>query len=89
MKYQVTAIMTCIPQATVYRIVQVKLHRKISQKWFPHELSEIQVEMRETYSIFILKNYNKLKICFQHIINIDETWMFFYRPTEKDQEENG
>ena len=78
--------MTSIPQATVHRIVRQKLlMKKICRKWVPHELSESQREMRETYSKVNLKNFKQQKSRLQHTITVDETWISLYRQPEKDQ----
>ena len=59
--------------------------KKISRKWVSHEPPESHVEIRETYLIPNLKNYNQQKTCLKHTVTIDETIISFYSPPEKDQ----
>lgn len=75
-----------IPRTTCHRIITKNLKmRKVNAKWVPHELSPSQKETRVVYSTCNLRNFNQQKSRLQHTVAIDETWVSFFRPPEKDQ----
>lgn len=75
-----------IPYGTCQRIVTEKLGMtKKNAKWVPHELTPGQMEVRVVYSKFNLQQYNQQKTRLEHTVAIDETWVSFNRPPERDQ----
>lgn len=75
-----------IPRSTCYRIITEKLKmKKICKKWVPYELTPAQVETRVCYSKLNLMLYSQQKDRLQHTVAIDETWVNFNRPLERDQ----
>jgi transposase len=75
-----------IPRSTLHGIIKEKLKfRKVNAKWVPYELSPAQMETRVAYCTLNLKNYRQQTTRLTHTISIDETWISFYRPPEKDQ----
>ena len=76
------SLTTCMPQDCVQNCAKKIPYEENWQKMGYHELSESQVEKRETYSILNLNKYNQQMTRFKHIVNIDETLISSYRPPE-------
>ena len=75
-----------IPLSTLHGIITEKLKfRKVNAKWVPYELSPAQMETPVAYCTLNLKDYRQQTTRLTHTVSIDETWVSFYRPLEKDQ----
>ena len=75
-----------IPRTSCFKIVTEKLKfKKVSAKWVPHEINFSQKQVRVDYSRVNLKTYNQQKSRLENTLAIDETWIRFNRPPEKDQ----
>lgn len=80
------ATKTSIPATTCWRILhQILGMDKRSAQWVPYELNADQKKMRVIDSAANIKTYNRTKSSLDRTFAIDETWMPFHRPPEKDQ----
>lgn len=79
--------LTGIPSSSVHRILTDDLGlQKITARWVPHHLDEVQKDRRRTVARQLLQRFRMEGEKFlQRIVTLDETWACSYEPNLKSQ----